>query len=208
MLDLSNNNATGHNFKLAYAKGGQRRIMLKRCQGVDFVDKTYPTLRTAALRAGLMVGAYDYLEPLVATPKEAAEYLLKLIKLPLLNGRDLRPALDCEDPHTTPSPKVGVWINQVATIVANEAKVKPLMYGSGYWLEACGFTKQPGPLWLAAYGKNDGREYPVGKLPKPWTVMAAHQYCSDAHVIGINGPVDISHVFRAAQVDVPKKKSS
>lgn len=203
MLDLSNNNASGHNFKTAYVKGGQRRVYLKAVEGTGFIDKTYAALRTAALKAGLHVGAYDFLRPLQATPRQAADYLLK--RLPaggLKAGRDLRPCLDCE--WGSGSTAAGRWISEVAKIVAKECGVKPLIYGSGYWLEACQFPSAPGPLWLAAYGRNDGREYPIAKLPRPWKTLAAHQYTSTARVVGINGPVDLSHVFAGASIEIPK----
>jgi GH25 family lysozyme M1 (1,4-beta-N-acetylmuramidase) len=200
MLDLSNNNATGHNFKLAYGKGGQRRVYLKAVEGTHFIDKTYAALRKAALAAKLRVGAYDFLHPLEASPAEAADYLLGRLPRPLVRGRDLRPALDCEYGHGTP--QVGVWIKEVAALVGKATGQPPLIYGSGYWLEACKFVTKPGPLWLAAYGRNDGREYPVGRLPAPWTTMAAHQYTSTAHVVGINGEVDLSHVFLASGIEL------
>jgi GH25 family lysozyme M1 (1,4-beta-N-acetylmuramidase) len=199
MLDLSNNNARGHDFKTAYAKGGQRRLYLKRCQGVGFVDKTYPELRTAALAAGFHVGAYDFLEPGRATPHEAAQFFLELLG-PVKPGRDLRPCLDCE--HGAAGPAAGKWITATAKILTVATGVKPLIYGSAYWLEACRFPAAPGPLWLAAYGRNDGREYPIGKLPAPWKVMAAHQYASTARVVGIKGTVDISHVFVPSAIEI------
>src|SRR5580765_4211873 len=108
MLDLSNNNARGHNFKLAHAKGGQLRVYLKVVQGTHFIDRTYVGLRKRALAAGMRVGAYDFLEPLVSSPAEAAAYLLKRLPLTLERGRDLRPALDCE--FGSGSPAVGAWI--------------------------------------------------------------------------------------------------
>jgi len=202
MIDLSNNNATGHDFKKAYVKGGQRRVYLKRCQGCHFTDQTYAGLRKSALAAKLRVGAYNFLEPLAATPQEAASYFLKLIPSPLVPGRDLRPALDCE--FGKPSPQVGTWITEVARIVTKRTGVKPLMYGSGWWLQECAFATAPGPLWLAAYGKDDGREYPTGKLPPPWKTLAAHQYTDKGNVIGIHGLCDVSHVFVAASVELPK----
>jgi GH25 family lysozyme M1 (1,4-beta-N-acetylmuramidase) len=155
------------------------------------------------LSAGFHVGAYDFLHPLQATPAQAAAYLLKLLQLPLRSGRDLRVCLDCE--YGNASPGVGRWVTDVAKIVAAKTGARPLIYGSGYWLEACAFPFAPGPLWLAAYGRNDGNEYPVGTLPRPWKTMAAHQYTSVAHVVGINGPCDLSHVFVPASIEVPKR---
>jgi GH25 family lysozyme M1 (1,4-beta-N-acetylmuramidase) len=202
MLDLSNNNASGHNFKTAYEKGGQRRVYLKRVEGTAFVDRAYPGLRRSALAAGFRVGAYDFLHPLEATPKEAADFLLGKLTQPLKAGRDLRPALDCEE--GTPSAKVGVWISQVALEIRRVLGFKPLIYGSGYWLESCSFRTAPGPLWLAAYGRNDGKEYPVGRLPAPWRALGAHQYTSEARVVGIRGLCDLSHVYVSSAVEVPR----
>jgi GH25 family lysozyme M1 (1,4-beta-N-acetylmuramidase) len=201
MIDLSNNNAVGHDFKAVYAKAGQRRVYLKRCQGVHYVDRTYPELRSAALAARLHVGAYDFLEPLAATPAEAARYFLELLTTPLHRGKDLRPCLDVE--QGTPSARVGEWVTQVAAKVAGELGCAPVIYGGGWYLESCAFARPPGPLWLAAYGRDDGREYPVGKLPHPWTSMAAHQFTSKAHVVGIHGLCDLSHVFEPAGLELP-----
>lgn len=204
MLDLSNNNATGHNFKRAHAHG-QLRIYLKTVEGTGFVDKTYTDLRRRAIAAGMRVGAYDFLHPNYATPAQAAAYLIARLPKKFVPGRDLRPCLDCE--HGTPSPAIGRWIADVAAIVARHVGAKPLIYGSGYWLDACAFKTAPGPLWLAAYGRNDGREYPIGRLPKPWKTIAAHQYTSSARVIGINGQVDLSHVFAPSSIEIPKRSA-
>jgi GH25 family lysozyme M1 (1,4-beta-N-acetylmuramidase) len=203
MIDLSNNNAQGHNFRVAYVKGGQRRVYLKRSQGAWYVDKTFPQLRASALNAGLMVGAYDFLEPLRVTPAEAAGYFLGLIGPHFKHGRDLRPCLDCE--HGQPSAHVGRWVEEVASYAAGHSGVVPLIYGSGWWLEACHFTRAPGPLWLAAYGRDDGREYPIGRLPGPWRAhgYAAHQYTSHGRVLGIRGLCDLSRVVMPQLVDVP-----
>lgn len=202
MLDLSNNNATGHDFKRAHGHG-QLRVYLKAVEGTTFSDRTYLALRTAALKAGMHVGAYDFLHPGEASPAKAAGYLLARLPARLMPGRDLRPCLDCE--HGTPSPDIGGWITEVAAIVTKKTGVKPLIYGSGWWLEACAFKQAPGPLWLAAYGRNDGKEYPVGKLPRPWKVLAAHQYTSTARVVGINGEVDLSHVYVPTSIEIPKR---
>lgn len=201
MLDLSNNNAADQNFTVAYRKGGQRRVYLKCCQGVDFVDKTFTGLRERAIAAGLKVGAYDFLEPLHATPEAAAEFFLK--HLPVLKGgRDLRPCLDVE--YGTATAEVGEWVTDVAAAIREATGLQPLIYGSGYFLEACKFKSPIGPLWLAAYGRNDGKEYPVTMVPAPWSSYAAHQYTSEAKVLGITGPVDLSHVFTPSAIDIPR----
>jgi GH25 family lysozyme M1 (1,4-beta-N-acetylmuramidase) len=199
VIDLSNNNSKGHDFHVAFHQGKQRRLYLKRCQGVGFIDKTYPDLRKRALAAGFEVGAYDFLEPLKATPTEAADFLLRLAPHPLKPGRDLRHALDAES--GTPSPRVGLWVMQTANLVADQIGTRPLIYGSPSYLEACAFPQAPGPLWLAKYSRNDGKEHPAGKLPHPWKHMAAYQYTSKAHVPGIAGLCDLSEVFVGHEID-------
>lgn len=150
----------------------------------------------------MRVGAYDFLHPLDASPAEAADFLLSRLPATLVPGRDLRPALDAE--QGTPSRKVGAWVSEVAAIVRKHTGPRPLIYGSGWYLEACQFKTAPGPLWLAAYGRNDGREYPVGRAPAPWRTVAAHQFTSRAHVAGIHGECDLSHVLSAASLEIPK----
>lgn len=202
MIDLSNNNAGGHDFKRAYAQGGQRRVFLKAAEATNFIDNTYKGLRTAALGAGLKVGAYDFLHPLEATPSEALSFFMKRLTHGLKAGRDLRPALDVE--KGTPSAKMGEWVKEMSTLFYKETGVRPLIYGSGYFLQDCQFAAAPGPLWLAAYGKDDGREYPVSMVPKPWKTVAAHQYSSRGNVAGINGHVDVSNVMVPASIELPK----
>jgi GH25 family lysozyme M1 (1,4-beta-N-acetylmuramidase) len=202
MIDLSNNNAGGHDFKRAYLQGGQRRVYLKAVEGTNFVDRTYTQLRKAALKGGLRVGAYDFLHPNEATPSEALSYFVKRLSHGLQPGRDLRPTLDVE--HGTPSAKMGQWVKEMANSLRKEVGVRPLIYGSGYFLQDCQFATAPGPLWLAAYGKNDGREYPVTMVPRPWRSVAAHQYSSNGNVAGINGHVDISTVRSSAAIELPK----
>ena len=208
MIDLSNNNASGHDFKRAFEQGGQRRVYLKAVEGTNFVDSTYKGLRTAALKAKLKVGAYDFLHPLEATPSEALSFFVARLAHGLKAGRDLRPALDVE--KGTPSAKMGRWVKEMAGALFKETGVRPLIYGSGFFLQDCEFPSAPGPLWLAAFGKNDGREFPISMVPKPWKTVAAHQFSSKGNVAGIKGPVDISHVMIPASIELPRslKQSS
>lgn len=204
MIDLSNNNPQGpHNFKVAFVNGGQRRVYLKEVEGLNFVDRTYLTMKKEAEAVGFKVGPYDFLHPLDGTPKEVLNYFIGHAYA-ISHHHSCRPCFDCE--YGRPSAQVGKWISELAKLYAGELGYKPVIYGNGYFLEGCQFASVPGPLWLAAYGRDDGLEYPVGKLPSPWKVMAAHQYSSKAHVIGISGTCDISHVFVPASIDVPKKK--
>lgn len=208
---MSNNNEQAsdvtsvHDFQLAY-KSGQRRIYLKRVQSDNYTDPYYPILRKNALAAKFEVGSYDFLQPLFGTPQESFEYYLKTLALPLVSKRDLRPAIDCETSKQSPSASaaVGKWITEMSNLLFKEFGYKPLVYGNAGYLQACEFPSAPGPLWLANYGIDDGKQHPYGELPTPWKTITAHQYTSKGTCVGIKGYVDMSKVYIAGNIEIPK----
>src|SRR4030095_5050972 len=122
-----------------------------------------------------------------------------LRKLPSISNRDLRPALDLE--FKTPSEAVGRWAQGGMSLVRRETGVRPIIYSFGSFLESCRFSTPPAALWLASFGRNDGKEHPF-TIPRPWKRVAAHQFSSNARVAGVSGRVDVSHVFGARAIDV------
>lgn len=205
MLDLSNNNGTRHNFKATYVKGGQRRVYLK--QGEDIVmrlDPTYRAMRKAALAAGFKVGPYWFCHPGDLSPRESLDEILHGFFAYTRNGRELRLALDLE--RGTPTRAKGVWARELWTLARRETGIAPATYGNGYYLEALRLPAPIGPLWLAAYGRNDGREYPVGKIPAPWKQFAGHQFTSRARIVGIDGDCDLTHLRVLTAFDVPRRR--
>jgi lysozyme len=197
MLDLSNNNGPV-DFKRVFL-AGQRRVYLKLTEGVTFDDPKFADFRKRARTAGLKVGAYHFARgvPSGNSARDEAEHFLR--KLPTLTKSDLRPALDLE--FNKPSKAVGTWAKEWMAIVRKETGVRPIIYSYASFLTGCGFTSPPAALWLASYGRNDGREHPF-TIPSPWKRLAAHQYSSQARVAGCSGPVDISHIFSARAIDV------
>ena len=197
MLDLSNNNGPV-DFKRVF-QAGQRRIYLKLTEGVTFDDPKFVDFRKGARAAGLKVGAYHFARgvPSGNSAKDEAEHFLH--KLPNLTNKDLRPALDLE--FKTPSKAVGDWAKQWLSLVRSAIGVRPIIYSYGSFLEGCAFSTPPAALWLASFGRNDGKEHPF-TVPRPWKRLAAHQYSSNARVAGCSGAVDISHVFAARAIDV------
>lgn len=199
MIDLSNNNRGTEDFATVY-KHGTRRVYLKLTEGPYFHDLTFSARAKAAHKAGLKVGAYHFARPSSHTPQEEAAFFLS--KLPkLYAGRDMRPALDLEDPLQIPTPATGKWAAEFVSIVRRTSGHQVVIYGYGSYLAACEFPKAIGPLWLAAYGRNDGVEHPY-VVPKPWQAAAAHQYASTARVAGIVGEVDVSNVLNPRALDV------
>lgn len=196
MIDLSNNNPAA-SFRTVRA-AGQRRVYLKLTEGVGFVDGKHDAFRTAALQAGLKVGEYHFARPHENSAKDEAEFFCS--HLPhLANGKTLRPCLDLEE--GTPSPAVGQWAEDFVHYVRAQTGHRVVLYTNPYYGNGCRFAKPFAPLWLAAYARNDGHEYPF-EIPKPWKRIAAHQYSSQGHVPGVQGLCDVSHVRHPLMLDV------
>lgn len=197
MLDLSNNNAEP-NWKRIY-QAGQRRVYLKASQGTTFVDQKQRRWKLAARQAGFKVGLYHFAsvshEDRVDPIREARFFCTQIGRL---RKGDLRPCLDFE--FGDPDPE---WAERFIAEVTNRTGVKPIIYSYPDYLRRANFKKAPAPLWLASYGRNDGKEHPF-LIPAPWKRIVAHQYSSQAKVAGVPGLVDISHVFNYRALDVPE----
>lgn len=198
MIDLSNNNGSV-DFKRLHAQGF-RRVYLKRSEGIDFVDGKHDSYRTQALLAGLKVGEYHFARPSKNTAKREAEFFCSL--LPKLRpGKALRPCLDLEDTGIQPSLIVAQWAQEFIGYVKHETGHTVVLYSNPSYLAGCKFHHPTGPLWIASYGRDDGKEHPY-QLPAPWKKAAAHQYTSHATVAGVQGDCDVSHVLHPFQLDV------
>jgi GH25 family lysozyme M1 (1,4-beta-N-acetylmuramidase) len=196
MIDLSNNNGPVDFVRLYQA--GQRRVYLKLTEGIAFVDPTFHDLRRRAHAAGLMVGAYHFARPHAHSPGAELGHFLGHLPRPV-EQVDLRPCLDVE--QSPAGVDVGLWVKRFSAGLADAIGLRPLIYSYPSYLESCHLGRAPGPLWLASYGRNDGREHPF-RIPRPWTQVAAHQYSSQGHVAGVHGPVDVSHVFNPDELGV------
>jgi GH25 family lysozyme M1 (1,4-beta-N-acetylmuramidase) len=198
MIDLSNNNATGHHWKTIAQH--QRRVYLKRSEDAAFIDPDFLTLRASAHRVGMHVGGYHFAHPLQVTPKESYDFFKKAE--PSYHRGDLRAALDLE--FGKASRAVGKWAEAWLKLHKNDHGFYPVLYTGYYFARDCKFQSWVSavPLWLPAYGRNDGKEYPW-LTPKPWGRVAAHQYRSQATVAGVNGLCDVSHVYHPALIDIP-----
>lgn len=203
MIDLSNNTPGQVDFRRLYA-AGQRRVYLKLTEGDTFHDGRHDDLRRQAIAAGFLVGEYHYARP--ASSRAAAEADWFLEHLPKLRRiSSLRPVLDFEDPGALPGPHLARWALEWLDIVGAGAGVRPVIYGNGPYLSGCRFAAPPAKLWLAQYGRNDGREHPF-TVPRPWTnrSLAAVQYTSRARMAGVQGLVDESHVYSKRELSLPR----
>jgi GH25 family lysozyme M1 (1,4-beta-N-acetylmuramidase) len=195
VLDLSNNNEAVDFHRLRQL--GHSRVYLKRSEGVNFIDHKHDDFHRRALAAGFKVGAYHFAHPEQNGAKAEAEYFARLLPRRIY-GHTLRPCLDLE--AGVPDKATAAWAVEFLAHLHSLTGRRGLLYSNPSYLQECGFTRAPAPLWLAAYGRDDGREHPY-VIPNPWTKIAAHQYASTARIPGVVGSVDLSKVKHPRLLD-------
>lgn len=171
------------------AASGVKAAYLKATEGVHWNDPKFQENRKAANAAGIHVGAYHFAS-LYDGGIEARHFLTAVGGV---GPKDLKPVLDLEsNPKGLSSAALRAYVTAFNKVVHDRTGVWPMFYSYASFIEGCGFTKPVGNgLWIAAYGRNDGKEYPVF-APRPWRKYVAHQFTSRGTVPGIKGPVDVS----------------
>ncbi len=173
-----------------------RRVYLKATEGTSFRDPDFVALLRSAQRSGMKCGAYHFAHAYGVAPLDEAKAFLAVVARKQL---ELAPCLDLE--YKAGHPALATWAASWFGHVEGKLRVRGLLYSYASYLEACHFAPaQARPLWLAAYGRDDGREHSF-HVPHPWQRLAAHQFSSRGHVPGIRGPVDLSRVIVPSQVD-------
>lgn len=195
IVDLSNHNPPADFARLR--KAGIAGVWLKASEGRTFRDATFASRRDAARRAGLRVGAYHFARPDTGNSAEAeAAHFCSVVRS--LGRRDLRPVLDLE--HGRASGAYVAWARAWNASVRENLGALPLFYSYPSYIVGLRAVKPIGAgLWLASYGRNDGREHDFS-IPLPWRKIVAHQFTSQARVAGIAGPVDLSRVYQRRAV--------
>ena len=174
IVDLSHWNPEPLDFAAARAAGIAAAI-LKATQGADGIDPVFAARVAAARAAGLLVGAYHFLD--AADPvAQAAHFLAVAGTLPVL-------ALDLErdpsGPSTIPAQAAGA-----AARIATATGRPPLIYVGRWFPGLPQAALATCPLWLPEYGAA-----PV--CPPGWRQWRLWQYTDRAEVPGL-GRVDRS----------------
>ena len=153
----------------------------KATQGVSEVDPEFARNWGGIRAAGLVRGAYHYMDP-TEDPTRQAEHFLAIVKL---EAGDLPPVLDVEVTEGLSvedlDEAVRLWLDKVAAATG----VRPILYSDLSFLDrdlARGFGGHP--LWIADYS-------PDPPVPPPgWTAWTFWQYSDRGEVSGVAGQVD------------------
>jgi lysozyme len=166
---------------------------IKATEGTTYKNKHYPRHRRAAGRRGIPVGAYHFAHPdFDDGPEAEADHFLEAADP---RPGDLLPVLDLERKGSSPT-DTARWANRWLRHVEREIGHKPILYTySAFASGLVGHEKRLTryPLWLANYGKNNGRVNPVSTVGA-WTSIAVHQYTSEGRIEGYEGPLDLNRI--------------
>lgn len=154
VVDISHYQTVSQNFSIT-AAGGIAAVILKATQGTGFIDPTFLPRVAEARAAGLLVGAYHFLDG--SNPAQQVANFLTIAKSE--GGVDWL-AVDWEPYPSSQASVIGA-AQAVASIQAATGSW-PILYTIRYMLSAPNTTLSRCPLWLAEYGSN-----PV--CPLGWT---------------------------------------
>lgn len=170
---------------------GVRFVYFKVNEG-DLLDKTTSRARvSAAKKAGLLVGGYDFIHPR-STRRGSAEFKIfqeRAREVGLLDKGCLRPMLDFETTHTNDFLTRRYVSSWVKSCVRNE-RIHPVIYTGYYFWNDFGFrTDFNCPLFLPAYGVSV--RWVSSHVPEPFNHAAFWQHTDKGNVPGVAGNVDL-----------------
>jgi lysozyme len=166
---------------------------VKATEGTGYVNPTYERHRKGARRHGIPIGAYHFARPDSDDgPLAEADHFLDVAEP---REGDLLPVLDLEVPGLPPR-ELARWARKWLRRVEKRIGEPPILYTyTSYWVSTVGNNRgfRRYPLWLANYGKNDGKVYPV-RTVGGWPSIAVHQFTSEGRIPGYGGPLDLNRL--------------
>jgi len=172
----------------AVAAHGASFAMIKASQGTSYTDPMFSTNWTGANAAAVKTGAYHYFMPSESFLDQADLLISQLTAVDYRPGRDLPPAIDCEEMDGVGSSAFVFALSHLVELVRRKYNVHPLIYTSpDFWIEQVGNPDFSScPLWIADY---TGAAQP--NLPSTWKSYAIWQCSQTGTVPGIEGHVDL-----------------
>ncbi|MGI8810133.1 MAG: glycoside hydrolase family 25 protein [Acidimicrobiales bacterium] len=172
----------------AVRRSGRLFAFAKATEGKTFVDSTFAANRLGMAGAGLTLrGFYHFARPDRNSAAAEAAHFIRTVG-PLGPGEVA--VLDLE---VAPGPGIGDWAAEWLGLVAAATGRTPVLYSYQSYLYSVPTSRLTQyPLWVAAWGANDGTV--PATLPKTdrWSRWTWWQYTSNAVVPGVTGRVDDS----------------
>ncbi len=171
------------------AKDRIRFAVAKATQGTAFVDPMFTRNWHGARAAGLVRGAYHFLDAAGGGQAQANHYMSTVRSLGGWRDGDLPPILDFE---TGSREQARDFIDRVKATTDE----KVILYSGNYLREHGGGNLGASYLWLPAYV---AEPTPDAYLPRGWDTWTIWQYGAGGRVNGIIGPCDVD-VFHGGKI--------
>ena len=170
----------------AVQRSGRLFAFAKATEGATFVDRTFAANRAAMGQAGLVLrGFYHFARPDRNTAAAEAANFLRTVG-PLGPGEVA--VLDIE---VTPGPAIGDWAAEWLSRVHQATGRVPMIYSYQSYLYEIPTSRLTGyPLWVAAWGEDNGQIPAAQPKTDRWSRWTFWQYTSKARVPGVSTQVD------------------
>ena len=176
------------------AAAGKQFAFLKASESTDFLDTSYPTNRSRAKAAGILVGAYHFARP-DATPGDAVAEADWFVDTAAPVAGDLTPVLDLEVTGGLGVADLQAWVQGFLDRVYERTGIRAAIYVSpSFWSTYMGNTAAFAldgytVLWVAHWTTAPQPTMPAANWAgEGWTFW---QYTSNGVVPGISGRVDL-----------------
>jgi len=172
----------------AVRRSGRPFAFAKATEGQTFVDGTFAANRQGMAGAGMALrGFYHFARPDRNSAAAEADHFLRTVG-PLAPGEVA--VLDLE---VAAGPGVGDWAAEWLGRVAEATGRSPILYSYQSYLYSIPTSRLTQyPLWIAAYGTNNGAIPSTLPRTDRWSRWTWWQYTSNAVVPGVTGRVDDS----------------
>jgi GH25 family lysozyme M1 (1,4-beta-N-acetylmuramidase) len=172
----------------AVRRTGRLFAFAKATEGMTFVDSTFARNRQGMAAAGMTLrGFYHFARPDRNSAAAEAAHFLRTVG-PLGPGEVA--VLDLE---VAPGPGVGDWAAEWLALVAQGTGRTPILYSFQQYLNSIPTARLTSyPLWVAAWGVNDGTVPATLPTTDRWSRWTFWQYTSNGSVPGVSGRVDDS----------------
>lgn len=168
---------------------GKAFAFVKASQGQSYVDPTFEANVKGAKEAGVLIGAYHFLDAASASAArlEARHFAKVLERVGGAAALDLPPVMDYEN---NPAGLSKSAINSVAKAFLTELESatgrRPIIYSGNSFAANFDASLSPYKLWVARYSSSAPYDTPA------WKQWAFWQYSDNGRVDGISGPVDLN----------------